>query len=47
MIMLVTPTFGLSPARGKVVNEFYYVDRFPRVVMTKRTEEEDASHWHV
>jgi len=30
----------------KVVNEFYFGNRFPRVVLTKRTEEEDASHSH-
>jgi hypothetical protein len=30
----------------KVVNEFYFGNRFPCVVVTKRTEEEDASHSH-
>jgi len=30
----------------KVVNEFYFGNRFPRVAVTKRTEEEDASHRH-
>lgn len=30
----------------KVVNEFYFGNRFPRVAVTKRTEEEDASHSH-
>ena len=29
----------------KVVNEFYFGNRFPRVVVTKQTEEEDA-HSH-
>jgi len=32
---------------GKAVKEFYYGNRFPRVVVTERTEEEDASHWYM